>query len=228
MTAFRIGALTTATRLRSERTPIVLGLSVLIVALFAYLERRAGGTGAVDRALTRDSFGILLPLVSYLTFQRATQGGRLDSSARTVARHGANGQSVWLGAALPPILTLVLLGMTFAVVTVSVAHGRADPGLLRDLWQSTWIGALAGTAYGAWFALASDFGRFGAGRKWMLLFDLLLGGTSGSLAMPWPRAHIQNLLGAEPLLGLGQGTALAVLLVSTLSVLLVALRRAPG
>ena len=51
MTAFRIGALTTATRLRSERTPIVLGLSVLIVALFAYLERRAGGTGAVDRAL---------------------------------------------------------------------------------------------------------------------------------------------------------------------------------
>ena len=36
MTAFRIGALVTATRLRSERTPIVLGLSVLLAALFSY------------------------------------------------------------------------------------------------------------------------------------------------------------------------------------------------
>jgi hypothetical protein len=227
VTAFRLGALTTATRLRSERTPLVLGLSVLLAALFAYLERRAGGVTAVDRALTRDTFGLLLPLMSYLTFQRATRGGRLDGSVRTVARHGADGQSAWLGAALPPIATLMLLGMAFAMATVSAAHGRGDPALFRDLWQSTWIGALAGLAYGAWFALGSDFGRFGAGRKWVLLLDLVLGGTSGTFAVPWPRAHIQNLLGAEPLLGLGQGTALAMLLASTLSVLLVALRRAP-
>jgi hypothetical protein len=199
---------------------------VLVAALFAYVERRVGGAHAVDRALTRDTFGLLLPLVSYLTFQRATQSARLDGSARSVARHGASGRHAWLGAALPPIATLTLLGMAFAVATVSVAHGLGDRGLVRDLWQSTWIGALAGASYGSWLALGSDFGRFGAGRKWILVFDLVLGSTSGSLAVPWPRAHIQNLLGAEPLLGLGQGTALAVLLATTCAALLVAFRRA--
>lgn len=226
MRALRAGALTTATRLRDERTPIVLGLFVLLAGLLGYLERRAGGA-AVDRALTRDTFGLLLPLAGYLTFQRATGGGRLDSSARIVARHGVSARRAWLGAALPPILLLMLLGMTFAVAAVLFARGLGDPGLARDLWQSSWIGALAGAAYGAWFALGSDFGRFGAGRKWVLLLDWLLGSTSGRLALPWPRAHVRNLLGAEPLLDFGQGMALAVLLTSTLSVLLVALRRTP-
>lgn len=226
MRALQIGALITASRLRDERAPFVLGLFVVLAGLLGYLERRAGGA-AVDRALTRDTFGLLLPLVGYSTFQRVTRGGRLDASARTVARHGVSARRAWLGAALPPILLLTLLGTTFAAAAVLFARGLGNAGLARDLWQSTWIGAIAGTAYGAWFALGSDFGRFGAGRKWVLLLDWLLGSTSGSLALPWPRAHIQNLLGAEPLLDLGQGTALAVLLTSTLSVLLVALRRTP-
>jgi len=225
MTALRLGALATSARLRSERTPFVLGLFVALAALLSYLEQRAGGA-AVDRALTRDSFGLLLPVVSYLTFQRATGGGRLDASARTVARHGASARTAWLGAALPPLLLLTLLGMTFAVVSVLLTRGPGDPALARDLWQSGWVGALAGTSYGAWFALGSDFGRFGAGRKWILLLDFVLGSTSGSLALPWPRAHVRNLLGAEPLLELGQGTALATLLASTLCVLFVALHRA--
>jgi hypothetical protein len=61
----------------------------------------------------------------------------------------------------------------------------------------------------------------------MLVLDLALGSTSGTFALPWPRAHIQNLLGGEPPSGLGQGMAFAMLLTGALSVLLVALRRAP-
>lgn len=226
MNAWQLGARTTGTRLRSDGTALLLGLSVLIAALLAYLERRAGGA-AVDRALTRDTFGILLPIVGYSIFQRATRGGRLDSSARVVARHGVSGRAAWLGAALPPTALLALLGMAFAVAAVCCARGLGDPELARDLWQSTWVGALAGAAYGAWLAFGSDFGRFGAGRKWVLLADLLLGSVSGKVALFWPRAHIRSLLGGEPLLGLSQGTALAVLLASTVTVLLVALRRAP-
>jgi hypothetical protein len=59
------------------------------------------------------------------------------------------------------------------------------------------------------------------------LFDLLLGSASSKAALFWPRAHVRSLLGGEPLLGLGQGTALAMLLASALTVILVALRRAP-
>lgn len=227
MNAWQLGARMTASRLRGERAPLLLGCSVLVAALCAYLERSIGGATAVDRALTRDTFGILLPLVGYSIFQRATRGGRLDSSARVVARHGVSGRRAWLGAALPPTALLAALGTAFAVATVCGARGLGDPGLARDLWQSTWVGAIAGTAYGAWLAFGSDFGRHGAGRKWVLLFDLLLGSASGNAALFWPRAHIRSLLGGEPLLGLGQGTALAVLLAGALTVLLVALRRAP-
>lgn len=227
MSAWQLGARLTTHRLRGERTPLLLLACVLLAALVAYLERRAGGSGAVNRALERDCFGVLLPLTGYFTFQRATAGGRLDTTVRTVARHGVSGRGAWLGAALPPTAVLALLGMAFAAITVCFARGVPSTGLARDLWQSTGIGAFAGAAYGAWLAASSDLGRFGSGRKWMLLVDLLLGGSSGTLALPWPRAHIQNLLGAEPLAGLGQGTAFAVLLTSALTVLLVAVRRAP-
>jgi hypothetical protein len=227
MSAWQLGARLTTHRLRGERTPLVLLACVLLAALVAYLERRAGGSEAVNRALERDCFGILLPLTGYFTFQRATAGGRLDSTVRTVARHGISGRSAWLGAALAPIVLLTLLGMTFAAATVCFARGVPSEGLARDLWQSTGIGAFAGAAYGAWLAASSDLGRFGSGRKWMLLLDLLLGSGSETLGLPWPRSHIQNLLGAEPLAGFGQGTAFAVLLTSALSVLLVAVRRAP-
>ncbi|HWA77490.1 MAG TPA: hypothetical protein VG937_34375 [Polyangiaceae bacterium] len=227
MSAWQLGARLTTERLRSERTPLLLLACVLLAALLAYVERRAGGSGALERALERDCFGILLPLVGYVTFQRATEGGRLDNTVRTVARHGISGRAVWLGAALAPTALLALLGMTFAATTVCCARGVSSAGLASELWQSSGIGAFAGAAYGAWLSASSDLGRFGSGRKWMLLVDLLLGSGSGSLALPWPRAHIQNLLGAEPVSGLGQGTAFAVLLTSAFTVLLVAVRRAP-
>jgi hypothetical protein len=225
MRAWELGARATATRLLAGRAPLALLLGLALAALAAYLERRTGGSGAVDRALTRDSFGLLLPLVGYGTYERATLGGRLDATARIVSRHGARGREAWLGAALTPTALLTVLGMSFAVVTVLFARGASDPALLRDLWQSAWIGALGGAGYSAWLALGSDLGRAGSGRKWILLGDLLLGSTTGSLALLWPRAHIRNLLGGQPALELAQGTALAALLLSTLFAALVALRR---
>ena len=227
MSTWQLGALLSGRRLRTERTPLLLLAFLVLAALFAYLERRAGGGGALDRALTRDCFGVLLPLVGYVTFQRATAKGRLDTTARIVSRHGVSGRTAWLGAALPPTAVLAVLGMSLALVTVGFAGDPRSGSFASDLWQSGGVGLVSGAAYGAWLAASSDVGRSGAGRKWMLLLDLVLGSTSGTLALPWPRAHIQNLLGAEPALELRQGTALAILLTGALTVVLVGLRRAP-
>lgn len=204
--------------------PLWFGL-VLAIAV-SYLERRFEPAGAVDRALIRDNFGLLLPVVAYALFQRATDRGRLDARMVGILRRGGSGRRALLGATAWLAGALVITGTAFAVGTVMVARG-SDVGLWSDLTASAWIGGLAGAAYAAWFALASSFGRHGSGRKWLLAFDLLLGSSSGALALLWPRAHIANLLGAEPLLGLSQRAATALLLLSTAFACALAVRRAP-
>ncbi len=45
------------------------------------------------------------------------------------------------------------------------------------------------------------------------MIDWLLGAGASVLALPWPRAHAANLLGAEPVLGMPQWAATASLIV---------------
>ena len=94
---------------------------------------------------------------------------------------------------------------------------RMEDGFLRsvqlgsDLATSVWIGALAGGSYAWFFGFGTSLGRRGGGSFVVLVLDWFLGVSSSAVAVPWPRAHLRNLLGAEPILGLSQGAALAVL-----------------
>jgi hypothetical protein len=55
----------------------------------------------------------------------------------------------------------------------------------------------------------------------------MLGAGGSAIALPWPRAHILNLLGAEPLLGLPQWSAIVALGLLSFGYLGFALMRAP-
>jgi hypothetical protein len=59
------------------------------------------------------------------------------------------------------------------------------------------------------------------------VLDWILGTGASLLALPWPRAHIKNLLGGEPLLGLPQWSATLALLVIGLFCGSAALLRTP-
>ena len=52
--------------------------------------------------------------------------------------------------------------------------------------------------YALYFGAASLLGKRGGGRKWALIIDFVLGAGSSALAAPWPRGHVRNLLGGEP------------------------------
>jgi hypothetical protein len=123
-----------------------------------------------------------------------------------------------------------LLGVTGALiagVAVVAARGIGDPGLGSDLSISVWIGLLAGVSYGWFLGLGACLGRRGGGRLGSLALDWFLGTGTGALAAVWPRGHLRNLLGAEPVLGLSQGAAMATLTALAVICLAMALWRTP-
>jgi hypothetical protein len=100
----------------------------------------------------------------------------------------------------------------FVVIGLWVARGGDDPSLAVDCATSARIAVVASAAYVAWFALGSVVGRRGGGRFVVLAVDWFLGSSTGWLGVPTPRAHIANLLGAEPVLGWSQPAAFMMLL----------------
>ena len=228
MNALKLGARVAALPLRSVDGALPLWLGALLCCACAYLERSFAPHGAVDRALTRDCFGLILPLTAYALFERASGAGRLDHIVRPIARYGASGRRALLGAILLLLAVNALAGTVFAGVTVVTARGLRDPSLFSDLLISAWVGALAGLAYSSWLALASGIGQRGSGRKWLVLLDLVVGGSGTTAALLWPRPHVQNLLGAEPVLGQTQLSAALLLLLASALTVLVALGRAPS
>jgi hypothetical protein len=206
------GARLTWSEFRSLRGALLLALGVALCVLCGLVERALSVPNAVDRALARDSLGLLLPLFAYMLFQRVTRAQRLDTLVSVVARHGGRRRQALLGAALVFVAVLALAGAAFGFGTVLSARSFRDPALFRDLFQSTWIGGVSGAGYAAWFAAASGLGRRGGGRKALLAVDWLMGSSLGVEAVPWPRAHVQNLLGQAPLLGLSEPVSLLFLL----------------
>jgi hypothetical protein len=227
MKPLKLGAQIAASPLASINGSLPLWLGAFLCVSCAYLERRLVPSGAVDRALLRDCFGVIFPLTAYALFERACRAGRLDGTVRPIARYGASGRRAMLGASLLLLGVTAAAGTMFAGVTVLAARGLSDPALLADVALSCSVGALAGAAYASWLVLASGVGRRGSGRKWLILLDFVLGSSGGSLAVVWPRGHIRNLLGAEPLFGQTQRTAASLLLVTSVVAVLLALRRAP-
>jgi hypothetical protein len=151
----------------------------------------------------------------------------VDAAVAELARYGASRRALVVGLIAVLVVTLAASGAVLAALSVVVTRAPADPRLLADLSTSTWIGALAGTAYASAFMLASTMGSKGGGRFWMLLLDWVLGAGTTAVALPWPRGHVRNLLGAAPVMTMPQWSASLALAVLTLACIGLTLWRAP-
>ena len=205
--------------------PLLLLSSLLLLLAVAVglIERGHDPLTAPDRTLDV-LLSYALPLATFAVVGLASGRQRLDDVLWPLARFGVQRRYLLLGWALVVTLASLLLAALTVVVGVFVAYG-ATPGAQADALTSAWIAALGAAAYAGWFTLGATFWRRGRGRFAPLLIDLVVGTGTGVLAFPWPRAHLQNLLGNEPLLAMTQRSSSVVLLLSALVLpLLAALR----
>jgi len=224
-----MGALARLPLARLVRTPrplLVVAAWCAVAVAFALLARSGGAAHGADHALVGAYGALVLPLLAY-----AVVGATLD--ARSLAASGV--PLVAFGAAPTRVagVTLAvaaaataLLGALLACAVAVIAHGSSDPPLARDALVSAYAGALGGAAYASWFALGASFGRRGGGRAVLLVVDWVLGATGGAAALVTPRAHVQNLLGGVPPLGLSERASATGLVVIGAVCALWAVRRA--
>jgi hypothetical protein len=211
MTGFLAGARLVRGRLLTVSSSVGLAFALAAVFVVALFERRTGSILAVDRTLTGVALGLVLPLLAHGTVARGLGGSSLETALADLGRHGCDRRAGALGALSSLVVVLAIAGAVIAGVAVAVVRAPADPLLARDLATSGWIGALAGGSYAAWFSLGSTLGRRGGGRTLVLLVDWIAGASTGAAALLWPRGHIRNLLGAEPVLTMPQWSATVAL-----------------
>ena len=199
------GAALAWSRVGRLRTLVVAALAIAGVAAAADWERVQAPSMAVDRSLTGVAFGLAVPLLAYYLIREITARRRLDHAVFELARHGVNRRWASLGLLGAGAGLLAILGGLVAAAAVIGARGFADP---RDLAVSMWLGVLAGLSYAWLMGLGACVGRSGEGRLGSLAMDWFLGAGTSALAVPWPRGHLRNLLGAEPVLDLTQPAAM--------------------
>ena len=202
-----VGAALARERLRGVTPLLVLALSGCAVYALAVLEHRGSADTAADSALAGPVFGFALPILAYLVSERVCDGQRLDRGVDAVARYGADRRHALLGVLLVSALATALASVVLTVLALLGAHSLHDSDLGRDLATSIAIAFVTGAVYALTFSAASLLGKRGAGRKWALILDFVLGAGDSALAAPWPRGHARNLLGGTPVLELSQSGA---------------------
>lgn len=213
MNALTSGARIAWTRGRSPASLVTLIVGLLLVAAAAELERRGSPVLAADRALGGAAFGLVLPVSIYLLVGQMHVGPVKDAR-RALRQRGAHGRHVAIGTHLVCLAMGGLLGMLVALVAVVLGRGWSDPMVVVDALQSSVVGMWGGVAYVSLFSAGSCLSNRGWGRPAFLIGDWLLGSSTSVLAVPWPRAHVRNLLGFEPVLGMTQTQSMAALLVA--------------
>jgi hypothetical protein len=211
MNGVRVGLSLARGRLRGPSAPLVLLLSCIASFAIGALERKSDALSAPDDALGGAVFGIALPLLAYLVSERICDSTRLDRSVDAIARYGTDRRAALVGVLLASALLSALAGALLTVAALLGAHAPGSHALLADLRASVGIALFAGATYALYFGVASLFGKRGGGRKWALIMDFVLGAGSSALALPWPRGHVRNLLGGEPVIDLSQASAWLVL-----------------
>jgi hypothetical protein len=215
------------TRITRRRSLAAAATALGMVALVAMSERRSALFGAASRVLEGEVFGFILPIALVFASRRAIAPLRLDAAATPLARFGSSRRAVALGLVLASMIGAAVLASTAAAAAAVLAHDPTAPALRADAISCAWIGALGASAYASVFAFGATFGAQGAGRWWALAADYALGSTSGVGALFAPRAHIQNLLGGEPPMFLGQNLSTACLGAIIVAFTTLALLRCP-
>lgn len=211
MNGISIGLALARERLSGASAIFALLLSAGALFAIGVLERQSDAPSAPDDTLRGAAFGIALPLLAYLVSERATEGKRLTRSVDAVARYGTNRRAALLGVLLASALYTALASALVTLAAVLGAHPPRSASLISDLRASVGIALIAGAVYSLYFGAASLLGKRGTGRKWALIIDFVLGAGSSALAAPWPRGHVRNLLGGEPVVDLSQASAWFVL-----------------
>ena len=227
MNGITTGALLARERMRGISGPLVLLLSCAALFAISVLERQSDASSAPDDALRGAVFGVALPLLAYFVSERACAGERLENSVEGVARYGTNRRAALVGVLLVSALVSALASALITVAALLGAHAPHSSLLPADLRASVGIALIAGAVYALYFGAASLLGKRGGGRKWALIIDFVLGAGSSALAAPWPRGHLRNLLGGEPVVELSQTSAwLALIVIGALCVAVSAVRTA--
>jgi hypothetical protein len=207
-----------------RRTPWVLAaVSALTVALLGAVERYREPAYATDRTLLGVAFGFVLPLWCYALFESLHRKQRTSALVAPLARHGQDRRTLTLGVLGTLAVMSAVAGAMLGVLGALVTHSLGDGRVLADVIACAWGGAAIGTAYAGLLSFGSAYGR--AGRLTVLGLDWLFGSGAGYLALPFPRSNARSLLGGEPVLGMSQMAALAVLLGLTLAFMLLPLVR---
>ncbi len=202
------------TGLRRALVPRALGTVAIawaLAAVAALAEKRWSLSGAAGRALAGQVFGVLLPFALLALSTRILSPTRLETATSALARFGASRRVIASGFITASIGVGAFVAAVAAALTAILGHDPTAPPIAVDALTSAWVGALAASAYAAFFALGSTFGSKGGGRFLSLGLDFVLGSTSGAAALFVPRAHAQNLLGGQPPLLLGQPASAALL-----------------
>jgi hypothetical protein len=213
--------------LRTRRGWVPLALWTVVAVVSALLMRSRVGSAA-DQVL-RGTYGfIVLPLVAYGIVGAALGGAGLRGAIRGIVGLGASPREASLAAIGVASLSSAVAGAVLAALVCVVAHGPSDAPLLHDLLTSTWIGALGGVAYAAYFSAGSAIGR-GTMRGAFLVLDWIVGVGAGAGSLLTPRGHVQSLLGGPLAAELPQRASSGLLVVLTLgyAALAVALSRRP-
>jgi hypothetical protein len=143
---------------------------------------------------------------------------------RPLVRLGAPPWKAAAATACVAIAACALWGAGLAAAVAAVAHGAADPPVLRDALTSAYAGALGGMGYGAMFVAATRLGGLVPGA--CLVLDWMLGAGSGGASMVTPRAHLRNLLGGLAPMGVaGRASAAALVVIGVVGLGLAVVRK---
>lgn len=212
MNTTALGARYGGEQLRSRMMGLGAGLMLAVVACIAHLERSELACGALDRSLFGVVFGWAIPLTAFLIISDICSQGRLAFGFDRLARFGHSRRRLAAGSIGVAAILTALFSLLYVWLALGFAGASQSPQLLGDGLTSSWIAALGGVSYVAWFAFWSSVGRNGGGRFIGLILDwgFGLGTTFGA---SWvPRAHLRNLLGGLPPMTLEQSSSSAFLL----------------
>jgi hypothetical protein len=177
---------------RTPRSIVIVALWTLVAIVSAIVARN--GVSGADHVM-RGSFGyVVVPLVAFAITGAALGGQGLKRAVRGIVALGADPRRAALAASLVAILASAVACAVLGFAVCAIAHGRGDPPVAADLLASTWVGALGGAAYAAFFAFGSAIGK-GAMRGVFLAIDWILGAGAGVGSIFVPRGHLSALLG---------------------------------
>lgn len=173
---------------RSPRALLTLLPWACIALFFAWTAR---GRGADDSLGTYAA--LPLPLIAFAAVGAALGAKSLGDAVSGLRALGASRPAAIASHFLAAVLLSVVLTAVVGGAVAALAHGPADPPLVRDVLASAGASALGGAAYAGLFLFGSTFGN-GAGRSIVLAVDFAFGGSSVG-AMLFPRGHVRSLFG---------------------------------